>query len=163
MELSLPRLPLRSALYRRLADVALLAGILLGVYAWQHAAGSLRDNDDEVFDALAIAKTARVTEHLERYLDLSASLSALFHASENVTRQEFHEHFKSLRAQDRFGALQAMQYSVRVPGACAGVPSKPPCARERGWLHPAIRSSASIQRASGRILAGHVRRAHRRQ
>lgn len=117
MDLSLPHPPERPVLYRRLADVVLVLGMAASAYGWHQSAEALREAQDRRFDALASEKVARIVDSLERYMDLAGSLSALFEASHHVSRREFHEHFRSLRALDRYPALQAVQYAPRVTRA----------------------------------------------
>jgi diguanylate cyclase (GGDEF)-like protein/PAS domain S-box-containing protein len=114
MDLGLPRLSDRPVFYRRLADVVLMVGLAASVYGWHGSAESLRVEHDRRFDGIALEKVQRIVESLERYTDLAESLAALFDAGSDVGRREFHEHFRSLRALDRYPALQAAQYAPRV-------------------------------------------------
>jgi diguanylate cyclase (GGDEF)-like protein/PAS domain S-box-containing protein len=114
MDLALPHPPDRPVFYRRLADVVLVLGLAASVYGWHVSAEALRLEQDRRFDAVAAEKVGRIVESLERYTDLAGSLAALFEASRDVSRREFHEHFRSLRALDRYPALQAAQYAPRV-------------------------------------------------
>jgi CHASE1-domain containing sensor protein len=133
MDLSLPHPPDRPVFYRRLADVVLVLGLAASVYGWQQSADALRAEQDRHFDALASEKVARIVESLERYMDLAGSLAALFEASSDVSRREFHEHFRSLRALDRYPALQAAQYAPRV------------AAVDRERFEAAVRADTSLQ------------------
>ena len=136
MKFTLPGLSSRRALYRRLADAVLVAGLVLSVYGWQSSAQGLTDAEDDAFDALTVSRVQRITDYLERYIDLSASLSALFHSSNDVDRVEFNQHFRSLHIPDRYPALQALQFSQRVPGA------------QRDAFEAAVRNDRSL-RAEG--------------
>lgn len=124
--------PERPVFYRRLADLVLVLGVLASVLGWQHSAQTLRDEHDRQFDAVASEKVARIVDSVERYMDLAGSLSALFEASQHVSRREFHEHFRSLRALDRYPALQALQYAPRVSHA------------ERAQFEASVRADTSL-------------------
>jgi diguanylate cyclase (GGDEF)-like protein/PAS domain S-box-containing protein len=114
LNLRLPPFLRRIASSKRLADAVLLAGLAISVILWQDSAERAREADDHAFDALVIDQATRVGEYMERYLDLAVSLAALFRASDNVSRAEFHEHFAALRTQDRYPALQSIQYAPFV-------------------------------------------------
>ena len=114
MNLHLPPFLRRIASSKRLADAVLLAGLAISVILWQDSAERAREADDHAFDALVIDQATRVGEYMERYLDLAVSLAALFRASDSVSHAEFHEHFAALRTQDRYPALQSIQYAPLI-------------------------------------------------
>ena len=117
LNLRLPPFLRRIASSKRLAAAVLLAGLAISVILWQDSAERARETDDRTFDALIIEQATRVGEYMERYLDLSVSLAALFRASDSVSRAEFHEHFIALRPQDRNPALQSIHYAPAITHA----------------------------------------------
>nr|WP_259372058.1 EAL domain-containing protein [Caldimonas mangrovi] len=70
-----------------------------------------------MFDGHVSSLLRQIGESLERYIDLATGVAAVFHASTEVTRAEFRDHFLSLRVDERYPALQALQYAPYVAGA----------------------------------------------
>ena len=100
-----------------LAAGLLLAGSLASLWAWQTAAGYLAQQADEEFDRFSELSFSNIGQRIQHQLDLLSGFQALFRASSEVTRSEFHSFYNELRVQVRFPGLLAVQYAQRVSAA----------------------------------------------
>nr|WP_297351577.1 EAL domain-containing protein [uncultured Caldimonas sp.] len=104
----------RHTLYRRLADAVLVLGLAASLLIWHLSATGLREREDDTFQNTFSSLSRQIGEAVDRYTDLATGLAAVFHASVELTRLEFHHHFRSLRADERYPALQALQFAPLV-------------------------------------------------
>ena len=100
-----------------LAGALVLAGVAASLWLWQASAGFLaRDADDE-FDRFSELSFNNIGQRVQHQLDLLAGFQALFRASSEVSRAEFHGFYNDQRVQVRFPGLLAVQYARLIDGS----------------------------------------------
>jgi len=115
-----------------LAAALLLAGSAVSLWAWQASAAFLAREADAEFDRFAELSVSNIGQRLQHQLDLLAGFGALFRASGEVTRVEFHRYYEDLRVQTRFPGIAAVQFSPVVTEA------------QRPALEAAVRADRSL-------------------
>ena len=129
-----PGLPSRR-LPLALAALLLVLGTGVSLWAWRASAAFLARQADDEFERYSELSFNNIGQRVQHQLDLLAGFQALFRASTEVSREEFHGFFNDQRVQVRFPGLLAVQYAQQVGAA------------ERPAFEAAVRADRSIQAA----------------
>ena len=100
-----------------LATALLVGGCALSVWAWQRSAAFLGAQADAELDRFSELTFSNIGQHAQHQIDVLAGFQALFRASDGVSREEFHRHFRDQRVQVRFPGLRAVQFAQWVDHA----------------------------------------------
>ena len=118
-----------------LAGALLVAGSAGSLWLWQASADFLARQADEEFDRFSELSFQNISQRVQHQLDLLAGFQALFRASSEVSRAEFHSFYNDQRVQARFPGLLAVQYARLIDG------------RERESFEASVRADRSIEPA----------------
>lgn len=106
-----------AALLRALPLVALFAGAAITFSAWKSAEQANRNSIELRFDA----HFQKLLDTLEHEIDIHTlalrSLSGLFLASNQVTREEFHDDIATMQLPKYLLGVQAVGYAIAVPAS----------------------------------------------
>ena len=108
------RVPARPA---RAAAITVLIGLLLtaGVFFW--VTRSLREEGHLNLLVEAERMSAEIEARMSVYSAILASGAGLFHASDMVTRDDWHDYAASLQLARNYPGIQSLAYSARLPAA----------------------------------------------
>ena len=114
-----PTAALRRAWAPRWAAACLLLVIGTGtsLWAWQKSADVLAHEADIEFDRYSQLSFENLDQRVQHQLDLLAGFQALFRASDDVSRVEFHRLFDDLQLPARFPGVEAVHFSRLVSQA----------------------------------------------
>jgi diguanylate cyclase (GGDEF)-like protein/PAS domain S-box-containing protein len=91
-----------------------LAGTIASVTGWLHTGSRVAFESEVRFANLAEAIKGDVTQRAQRYLDLLRVAQAYFAASDEVTRQDFHDYAERLDLRVNYPGVQAFQFARYV-------------------------------------------------
>ncbi len=95
----------------------LVGGAATSLWAWQSSAAYLARQADAEFERYSGLSFDNIGQRVTHQLDLLTGFQALFRASNQVSRAEFHSYFTDLRVQARFPGLLAVQYAKLLDDA----------------------------------------------
>ena len=99
------------------AGLLLVLGTGASLWAWQKSADRLAEQADVEFDRYSQLSFENISQRVQHQFDLLASFQALFRASSDVSRAEFHRLFEDSQVKSRFPGLAAIHYSRLVSAA----------------------------------------------
>lgn len=113
-----PAAPRRSWVPRwAAAGLLLVIGTGTSLWAWQKSADVLARGADVEFDRYSQLSFENIDQRVQHQLDLLAGFQALFRASSDVSRAEFHRLFEDMQVKSRFPGVQAVHFSRLVDGS----------------------------------------------
>jgi diguanylate cyclase (GGDEF)-like protein/PAS domain S-box-containing protein len=117
MQSETPHIHQESRRWRQASWLVLLAGCLLSALAWWQAAQRVQRDADAAFDATTREFTLHLSQMVDHHLDVLTSFQAMFAVNGQVSRQTFHDHYVTLKAEQEYPALLAVQYAPRIAQA----------------------------------------------
>jgi len=96
------------------ALIVLVTGTLLSLWAWRAETLDAVQRADAEFERYALTAHSRLDARIHHSLDVLSGFRALFANGAPVRRADFRQHFETMRIEERFPSIRAVQFARLV-------------------------------------------------
>ncbi len=100
-----------------LSLIVLAVSLFFTYQLWNEARNNAEKALQSDFDYLVRESNRRIEQRMQTYEQVLRGAVALFAASDDVTRQEFHEYVSALRLDEHYPGIEGIGFSIPVPPA----------------------------------------------